>query len=155
MQAQISVLGIEEIESVLRELPFTVAQRVQGAGCAAIARAIVKQLKIQVPVDTGALKKTIRVRRIKDRIRGRTVPGAAAMVQIGSFEAFYSVFVEYGTVRQQANPFMRRSVEYTQALHLQVFAKAVGKEWEKTVRLLASKGGSPLLNRLVRLSDGR
>ncbi len=51
--------------------------------------------------EAGALKKTIRVVRLKGD------PKMNVRVYAGSREIFYSRFVEYGTVKMRARPFLR------------------------------------------------
>lgn len=57
-----------------------------------------------VPVDTGALRKTIRV-----EVQGETV-----MLLAGGDEVDYHLHVEFGTVKMKAQPYMRPAIDTKQ-----------------------------------------
>lgn len=61
-----------------------------------------------VPVDTGKLKATIRVRRLKDEtvLNVRTYAGNR-----DKGGAFYAHMVEYGTVKMAKKPFLRPALD--------------------------------------------
>lgn len=68
------------------------------------AEVVANAARQKVPVDTGKLKETIRVRRLKGD------PKQDVRVYAGSREkggAYYAHMVEYGTVKMKAKPFLR------------------------------------------------
>lgn len=83
------------------------------------AKAIRKSARARVPVDTGDLKKTISLRRSKDRLSATIGP------QKG--EWWKGIFVELGTVDKPARPFMHPAWEENKNDYLNGMKKALGK----------------------------
>ena len=79
------------------------------------ARLIRDTAKRLVPVDTGALRKSIRVVKLKPR-----------RYEVGAGE-FYAGFVEFGTVRMPAQPYLRPAIRMRQAELLSEFERS-GRE---------------------------
>lgn len=84
----------------LREFPEELAKRVE-ADVIDIALAVQEEAKRFAPVDTGALKKSIRIRRI-DALR--------IAVLAGDVLAHYAGWVEFGTSKAPPQPFMRPAI---------------------------------------------
>jgi len=59
--------------------------------------------------EAGALKKSIKVVRLKDD------PKLNVRIYAGSREVFYARFVEYGTVKMSARPFLRPALNESKA----------------------------------------
>ena len=130
--------GIEQLERAIRQLPEGLVVRVYGDATNAMARVVAKTAQSEVPVRTGALRNSIRVRRIGERYRGRRIPGAAANVFVGGPGAFHAHLVELGTRRAAANPFLRRSISQKQAVQHREFARAAARSLERLTRQLAT-----------------
>jgi len=86
--------------------------------CAAMIR---DQAKILCPVKTGKLQKSIQIRKETEAL--------SVGVSAGGGEASYARFVEYGTSRKKAQPFMRAAL----ALAKLLVVKAVGSAWRKAL----------------------
>jgi HK97 gp10 family phage protein len=75
-------------------------------------------MKGECPIgETGALKKSIRVRRYLKQL--------ALKVLAGNAKAFYVHMVEFGTLHSAANPFMQRALDKSQAQIKAVFGTTV------------------------------
>jgi HK97 gp10 family phage protein len=95
-------------EKITAEIEKRAMDRLEKAGEGVAAKAC--QL---VPVDTGTLKNSIRVTRLKGDPKMNIRVYAGNRVKGGSMKkgaergAFYAHFIEYGTVKMSARPFMR------------------------------------------------
>lgn len=89
-------------KSTLNLLPELLAAlpKVAEATVLDVAQAIAKDAQAIVPVDTGALQESIEASQVNDR---------TAVVDVGKD---YGIFVEYGTVKMAAQPFMTPACEY-------------------------------------------
>lgn len=98
------VEGLEELERTLRELPDKVEKKVVSQALRKGLKPIQKEAKNLAPVLSGQLKKAIKIRAGK-RKKGQV----SVNVIIGDkdFQNFYPKFIEYGTSKLPANPFMR------------------------------------------------
>lgn len=88
--------------------------------CAATIR---DQAKTLCPVKTGKLRRSIRIQTRKE------AEALSIGVSAGNGEASYARFVEYGTSRRKAQPFMRPAL----ALGKPLVVKAVGAAWRKAL----------------------
>jgi HK97 gp10 family phage protein len=70
---------------------------------------VYKTAREKVPVKSGDLKKSIKVRALKRSRKNKHKVGARVVTGPGFFkgEQYYGGFVEYGTRRMAAQPFMR------------------------------------------------
>ena len=106
------IVGAREIEAILRKLPDRVAKRVLNNAVMAGANVIVREAKARAPVRSGggAKRRTATtatlpgflrasIRRKKLKKPGHVLVGPDA-------RAFYGVFVERGTRRARARPFL-------------------------------------------------
>lgn len=88
MATEISVKGLSDLNAFLQQLPAKAQRNLMRGAMRAGAKVILDEAKALVSVDTGFLKKTLR---ISGRIRGGVV---AASVKT---DVFYAPFVEFGT----------------------------------------------------------
>ncbi|WP_448216287.1 HK97-gp10 family putative phage morphogenesis protein [Endozoicomonas sp. 2B-B] len=117
MTDKIKVTGLKELEAQLRKLETEVgAKAVRGALMTA-SKPMADQMKADVPVDKGNLKKTIgrrsgfykgdkTTRKFQETFAGNN---AIAAVQVGAIKkgAWKAHFVEFGTEKSAAQPFIR------------------------------------------------
>jgi len=106
-------------EPVLAEIRANTMDRLQE-----IAEKVADKARQNVPVgkdvpqgkgkwskrEAGALKKSIRVVRLKGD------PKSNVRIYAGNREVFYARFVEYGTVKMPAKPFLRPALEAVRAM---------------------------------------
>lgn len=73
----------------------------------------------ETPVRSGKLKGSITVSRVKTK-------DGVKQVEVGpSKEAFHSRFVEFGTVKMKANPFMARGYENSKEEAMSIIEKSI------------------------------
>jgi len=96
MEIRVTVEGIEE---ALRRLDRLVGEEALRAGLSQAAFFVEGQAKVKAPVDTGFLRSSIAVLSVSSR---------EAVIGVG---AEYGVYVEEGTGRMEAQPFMRPALE--------------------------------------------
>lgn len=125
---QVKIEGMEELDKALRRLPDRVQKRVLKTALRAGARVIVKDAKNRVPVDSGTLKKSIKV------VSGKSKKGPQATARVfvtTGREAWYSHLIEFGTVKKAARPFLRPAFDSTQTEQIQAIGKKLAAGIEK------------------------
>lgn len=107
-----SVSGIEEIKAKLSQLPGNLQKKVIRSAMRRGAEATAARAKELAPVDTGALRNSIRVQEL-DGYAGtfRVTAGAGGHDFVG--DQYYAGMIEYGTKYIQARLFMTRAYEET------------------------------------------
>jgi len=147
--------GFKEIEALLSKLPDTLQEKViEGAGRAAAA-SIAKEARALAPLDTGLLKKSIKVRKYKGKdpenkvrylvVATSKVSGSSsfdsALAGAGKIKwsatAYYAHMQEFGTSKMKAQPFMTPAFESKGAESTQVFIDYAKKRTEKELGKLA------------------
>jgi HK97 gp10 family phage protein len=96
VEIRVEVTGVEE---VLRRLDGLVSEAALRRGLAGAAHLVEGVAKVKAPVDTGFLRNSIGVLSVSSR---------EAVVGTG---AEYGVYLEMGTRRMAARPFMRPALE--------------------------------------------
>lgn len=119
MTTTIKVEGLRELGEAMRGLSEDINKRIARAATGAAAQVIRKSAISKAPVDTGNLRKNIIIKRLpasetsltSEHIvtvrKGRTRKQKAAGIR----DAFYGQFVELGTVKMAARPFLRPSFD--------------------------------------------
>ena len=121
MAGQVEISGLKELEKCLLQLPDALHQKVLNAAIREGAKEIQREARAKVPksakshqvgkkgrksyiaqVNPGHLRKNIKVRLVRASEKGQ----ATGYVYV-SFSAYYGKFVEYGTRKMSAKPFMR------------------------------------------------
>ena len=118
--------GAKELERNLKRLPLTLERRVAKSAVRAGAAVIAKEAKQRAPVDTGVLKRSIKVvarsRRFGDAVAS-VVTRAGKRWQSKNMDAWYAGLVEFGTRQRPATPFLRPAVDATQKQAVRAMAK--------------------------------
>lgn len=114
-----NLASIPELKKALLDLDKKVGKKVIQS---AVKRGLtpMKQAAIaKVPVDTGLLKRSIKVRTIA---KSRTHFGQSVSISDTSFrgEAFYGYFQEYGTSKMPAKGFLRKAFDETKDESLRI-----------------------------------
>lgn len=157
---QIKIEGLAELAKRLRELPSELSGKNGGPLRKAIGRASVvirDEARRRAPVDTGNLRDNIiavrkrkspqgnegyfievrRKRRKYANTRANRRKQRAGMTYESMGEAYYGMFIELGTAKMPAQPFLRPAFESKKVEAVEVFraefAKAVAAA-EKKVR---------------------
>lgn len=112
MAERIQVLGLRELGVAMQGLSDDMRTKVARQAVAAGAGVVRKAARDKAPVDSGNLKASLIMKRVKDTSlteeyivtprKGKTRDGK---------DAYYARFVEFGTVQAPAQPFMRPALE--------------------------------------------
>lgn len=112
----VKVEGLRELGERMKGLTEDMNNRIARSATAAGAVVIRKAAQQKVPVDTGNLRKNVIVKRIP---RGEAQLTSEHIVTVrrgkltkkqkgsGLQDAYYGTFVEYGTAKMPAQPFLR------------------------------------------------
>ena len=102
----IKIEGAKELENKLKGFEPKIGRKVIRQALRKAAKVILIAAKANVPVVTGDLKKSLKVRALKKK---RHRYGVMVAISAGWFKGktFYGAFVEFGTSRMPAKPFMR------------------------------------------------
>lgn len=121
--AKLEVQGLRELGAAMRELSNDVATKVGRQAAAAGAGVVRKAARAKAPVDSGNLQAAVVMKRVAETPltaeyvvtprRGKTRDVKAAKAGKGRLgnDAFYARFVEFGTVKVPARPFLRPAIE--------------------------------------------
>lgn len=111
-QAGMTIVGVEEVERALRALPGKVAKQAIRKPLRAGAKIVLARAKQNVPAESGALKKSLKVRAGK---RSRNTISIRVATGKGWFtgETFYGAFVEFGTAKMKARHYVQRAYAQT------------------------------------------
>lgn len=148
--------GDEAFVKALERLPEALARHVQGGGALEVAKIIRKSARTLVPVKTGALKKSIRVRQVSQKIQIKIlgppvrVPRSASQALAGNQAgAFHGHFVEYGTIRSRAQPFLEPAVRTNHSQFLRAYAEGSQKRFAAAMRSIRAGTESRQIQRLL------
>lgn len=106
-RVRVHVDGLKEAEKALRALGPQVARRVLRKAVQAGANRVLYSAQLKAPHDTGLLLSTLVARTGTSKKKGRV--SARVGMKAGDFkgEAFYGSFLEYGTAKMEARPYLR------------------------------------------------
>lgn len=132
MAEQVTVTGLDELARKLKALPAEIAGKSGGPlrrAMRAAMREVAKEANRRAPRDSGRMARAVTV------ITGKP-KHATEIVQVTVRRgrrrddpkgAFYYGFVELGTVKQQAQPFLRPAIESKRTQVLDVFKAHLAK----------------------------
>jgi HK97 gp10 family phage protein len=124
--ADFEVQGLKELNEKLQQLPAKLEKNILRGAIRSGAMVIVEDARRRAPVLSvldprrvfGALAKSIRAMGVQMRngmLTGGVVAGGTATVGRGKAkleaDAFYARFVEFGTAKMAARPFMRPAID--------------------------------------------
>ena len=148
--------GDEEFAKALEQLPEALARHVQGGGALEVAKLIRKAARNLVPVDTGALKRSIRVRQVSQKIQIKLlgaptrIPRSASQTLAGNRAgAFHGHLVEYGTIKSRAQPFLEPAVRTSHSQFLRAYAEGSQKRFAAAMRSIRVGTESRQIQRLL------
>lgn len=102
--SDIEIKGALELDRALKNLPDKIARNLLRAALRAGGKVILERARAGVPVESGALRDSLRV---STSLRGGV---ARASVKAGSKKAYYAHMVEFGTQRHWIKPRNRKSL---------------------------------------------
>lgn len=123
MVTHVKISGLRELGQRMQALSADIAGKIARQATAAGAGVVRKQARQNAPRDTGNLQAAIVMKRVRDIAlteeyvvavrKGKTKDVKAAKAGEGRLgkDAFYARFVEFGTVKLPARPFLRPALE--------------------------------------------
>lgn len=106
---------LDKLIKNLEKLPINIQDRVMTSAVRAGAKAIQKAAIDYAPIDTGALRKSIKIKKVPKRemlFEGDNPEYIASYrVGIDTEIAWYANIVEFGSVKMAADPFMTPAYE--------------------------------------------
>lgn len=102
----LTITGIKEIDRKLKGIPDKLAKKALRQSMRPAMKEVLKEAQQNAPVDSGDLKKSIK---LKAGPRSKKAITLDVAVGEGFFkgDTFYAGFVEFGTSKMPAKPFMR------------------------------------------------
>lgn len=102
--ADMKVDGMENLLAEIEKLGQK-GSRIENKALKEAGDVVKESIEKEVPVRTGKLKQSITVSRVKTK-------DGVKRVEVGpDKDGYYGKFVEFGTVKMKANPFMSRAYE--------------------------------------------
>ena len=101
----VQIVGLKELDRALQELAWPAARRALRKGMRKGANVVRDEARAKAPKKTGNLKRKIRTR--ERREEGGDMRFAVEVPR----SAFYGRFIEYGTSKMAAKPFLRPAAE--------------------------------------------
>ena len=162
MAETIKVHGLPELSQTLMKLPAELEKRVIMGALRAAAQTIRKEAIVRAPVlqipdprrRAGTLKKNISVRRVKGKTAVYVGVFGASRKKIAAFKAagggkgannpddpYYWKWVEFGTKKMAARPFLRPAFEAQKYEALRMFEVYMRKRLAKEARKVALANG--------------
>jgi HK97 gp10 family phage protein len=140
-KATVKIEGLRELGLALKELDSRVQKRIARSATAAGARVIASEARARVPVNTGNVKKNIRTANLKPIQPGLQESAVGVRVKGKTKEsAFYWTFLEFGTAKMPAKPFIRPAFEAKK----QEAAERMKEQLQKRIDAEAAKIGQTI-----------
>ena len=151
MEIELDERGLDIAIANLEAIAPALAADVIGRGLRAAAQVVARTARMNVPVVTGALQRSIRAASASSLVMTaggqRKVSGTAAVVQAGNRRgitgAAHAVLVEYGTVRTPAQPFLEPAVMGTISAQLQAAASRSAQAYARLASQLSAPADAP------------
>lgn len=150
--SQVRIEGLAELERALKALPVELAKKTLTGALLSGAKIVVDDAKARVPVLTGEVGRNIRavptrktnyaatvqigVRKLKKKVLARLRrrnPNAS--------DPFYWRFLEFGTSKMRARPFLRPAFEARKVAAAQRVSDAIRERLEAIVAQVRAKYG--------------
>ena len=129
----IRVLGDQALERKLKRLVPKLQKKILRKAMRKAIRPVLAAAKEKVPVDTGALRDSLKIRAIKPR-RGRFGVGVVTGKDLFKGDQFYGAFVELGTKKQPARPFLRPALKENEEGAKRTLRREIGTELEREAK---------------------
>ena len=108
------IQGAKELEQALKRLGPDLERKVAKSAVRAGATVIAKEARLNVPVESGTLRNSIRVvtrsKRVGDAVAS-VVTRSGKKWRSKNMDAWYAPLVEFGTKNRPATPFMRPALD--------------------------------------------
>lgn len=132
----IEVFGLAELSKKLKEMPVKLSKNGLRAAVNAGAEVIRKDAVSRVPVDTGRLKKSIYKKQIREKsnnVQQTFFVGArnGKKYRATNKDAYYWRFLEFGTSKLPAKPFLRPAFDTKKTQAVEAIAKKLKERIDK------------------------
>jgi HK97 gp10 family phage protein len=141
-----NLTGFDELAKKLKELGPKVAKNGLRRATSAGAAIVRNDARTRAPVDTGEMKRDIMMKRERD-VRGGDTTGTVYTVYVRSGkksrmagkkrnvdrDSYYWKFIEFGTAKMPAKPFLRPAFEANKEAAIE----AIGKSLDETIQAAA------------------
>lgn len=104
-----STIDAKKLLQALNELPINIQRNVMNGATRAGAKVVSDEAKRLVPIKYGRLKKSIGI--IKRRAKRGETTFSVSPRRGGRNDGFYGRFIELGTSKMSAKPFLRPALE--------------------------------------------
>lgn len=119
-EVSLELMGIEDLITEVEKLGKQGA-RIENKALREAGDVVKEAIQNETPVRTGTLKNSITVSRVKTK-------DGMKQVEVGpDDEGWYGKFVEFGTVKIRANPFMGRGYETSKEKAMDTIAENLRK----------------------------
>jgi len=123
MKVTFKVSGLKEADEALARVLPSMRGRALRAAFVEASKPLLRDIKANAPVDTGDLKRSIKITNHPD---GGS-DSAEIKMQIGVVGEFYGHFQEFGTIKQPARPFVRPAWDRNSRELIALFAEYLRK----------------------------
>ena len=116
---RVADMKLEGMEDLLNEIEKLgkAGSRIENKALREAGDVVKEAIQKETPIRSGKLKESINVSRVKNK-------DGAKRVEVGpNKDVFYSRFVEFGTVKMKANPFMARGYEVSKENAMETIEK--------------------------------
>lgn len=142
----LQVQGDRELMAKFGALATRIQNRTVGRALKAGAKPIQQAAKSNMPVDTGAARRSISVKKAKSKKRGITQyivyskPGKIAQrkstrkVKKGGYSGYYPAYLEHGTKRMPKRPWLQPAFSSRASQSAQIIGGVLRQEIEAVAR---------------------
>lgn len=152
MADTMNLTGFKELAEKLKQLGPRVAKNGLRAAVSSGAAVIRNEARSRAPVDTGEMRKDIHIKREKDARGGETVAAKYSVFVLSGKKSrisgkarnvdknsYYWRFVELGTSKMAAQPFMRPAFESKKEAAVEAIGKKLDERIQKEAAALAGQ----------------
>lgn len=131
-----NITGLDALKKALAQLPKNIGKNVLRGAVNAGATEFKKEAVARAPMDSGVLKKAVYQKQIKEKssdtqqtfyIGVRSGKRSKTTKKGLKLDAFYARFVEFGTSKMAAKPFMRPAFEAKKEAAIEKFKDYMAK----------------------------
>lgn len=136
------VEGLADLLKALNELPKELHRGPLRSAVSAAAKVVQDEAKANAPVDTGVLQKAIyrtRSRSGSSRVQETAIVGVrfGRKYRKRGMDGFYMPWVEFGTSKMAARPFMRPAFDTTKTQQLEAMKTRLARAIQRAAKKLA------------------
>lgn len=142
MAETVKIEGLKELDRALKELPLKIQGNILRGAVRAGAQVIRKDAMARAPVDKGKLKRNIRIQRSRkstNTSEKATVGVRARGKKDDPSNAYYWKFVELGTSKMAAHPFLRPAFEAMKMKAVEAIRTYLGSRIESEAAKLGKR----------------